>query len=435
MQSYAGAGNLMEPGAQVRESNVFASFFLGGFECSTHRLKSGRRLDLISSTQHDRFAGKDYRLLQEYGIRTVREGFRWHLIEATPGDFNLTSAEPLLSAGAESGIEVIWDLWHYGWPDHLDIFSAAFVTHFAVFARRIAQRLSESWDAPLVCPVNEISFFSFAGGEAGFFNPFARRRGDEIKRQLVRASIEAIKSMREVNPRIRFCHIDPMINVLPERPELEAEARTYHLSQFEACDMILGRNSPELGGQEDFVDLIGLNYYIHNQWTHGGGMIVPSDPRYRHIRDLLGENFSRYKRPLFIAETGIEDETRPAWLRYISNEAYAAIASGIPLEGICLYPILNHPGWDDDRHCHNGLFDYPDEEGNRAVYQPLAQELRRQQKMILTLRSAPEKFVDRRETEVSALDWAAHVMEERTEEGRAEERDRTPSEGANFPLS
>jgi len=404
-------------------SNVFPSFFLGGFECSTHRRKDGRRLDLLAATEHDRFAAKDYRLLQEHGIRTVREGLRWHLIESHPQTFDFASARPMVRAAAETDTEVIWDLWHYGWPDHLDIFSTEFVSHFAHFARAAAELLSETSEAPFVCPVNEISFFSWAGGEAGIFNPFAHGRGDEVKRQLIRASIAAIGVMREVNPRIRFCHIDPMINVLPERPESAEEARVYHLSQFEACDMILGRQAPELGGQEDFVDLIGANYYIHNQWTPRGGMIVPSDPRYRHIRDLLEENFSRYGKPLFIAETGIEDETRPAWLRYICNEVFAAIDAGIPVAGICLYPVLNHPGWDDDRHCYNGLIDYADAEGNRAVYEPLAAELQRQRGILARLRSGEEKFVDRRDTDVSALDWAAHVMEERTEEGRSDRPD------------
>ena len=408
--------------SSVSASNVFASFFIGGFECSTHRLRNGRRLDLIASTQHDRFATDDYRLLQQHDIRTVREGLRWHLIEEVPNEFDFSSVEPIVRAAVETGTEVIWDLWHYGWPDHLDIFSADFVRHFEAFARATAQLLSENWEAPFVCPVNEISFFSFAGGDAGFLNPFAQHRGGDMKRQLVRASIVAIGAMREVNPRIRFCHIDPVINVLAEQPELAREARIYHLSQFEACDMILGRREPDLGGQEDFVDLIGVNYYIHNQWTHGGGMIVPSDPRYGHIRDLLRENFSRYGKPLFIAETGIEDETRPAWLRYMCNEIFAAIDAGVPIEGLCLYPILNHPGWDDDRHCYNGLLDYADAQGNRAAYEPLARELRRQQQNIARIRSGEETFVDRRDTEVSALDWAAHVMDERTEECRSVER-------------
>jgi beta-glucosidase/6-phospho-beta-glucosidase/beta-galactosidase len=97
--------------------------------------------------------------------------------------------------------------------------------------------------------------------------------------------------------------------------------------------MITGRQAPELGAQEDFFDFVGVNYYIHNQWTsgEGGSMIVPSDPRYRHVRDLLQENFEHHSKPLFVAETGIEDETRPAWLRYICNEVFAAIANGVPV--------------------------------------------------------------------------------------------------------
>ena len=45
---------------------------------------------------------------------------------------------------------------------------------------------------------------------------------------------------------------------------------------------------------------------------------------------------------------------------------------------MCLYPIVNHPGWEDERHCHNGLWDYCNESGHREIYSPLADELRRQ---------------------------------------------------------
>jgi hypothetical protein len=91
----------------------------------------------------------------------------------------------------------------------------------------------------------------------------------------------------------------------------------------------------------------------------------------------------------------------------------------VPIEGICLYPILNHPGWDDDRHCYNGLFDYANDDGNREVHVPLARELARQQELANAVRVDKAKFVDRRETDVSALDWGAHVMEVRTDESRA----------------
>jgi len=129
--------------------------------------------------------------------------------------------------------------------------------------------------------------------------------------------------------------------------------------------------------------------------------------------------YERYRRPVFVAETGIEDETRPAWLRYMCKEVLSAMGAGVPVEGICLYPILNHPGWDDDRHCHNGLFDYADNNGNRAVYEPLAEEMRRQTTNLDAFRSGRITFAAINDLDTTALDWAAHVMEERTDESRA----------------
>jgi len=404
---------------------LFQSFFLGGFECSTHRLRNGKRLDLVHATRHDEFAASDFKLLQQYGIFSVREGLRWHLIESQANRFDFSTTQTIIDAACETGTQVIWDLWHYGWPDDIDIFSPEFVTRFTNFATAAAEQVSEKIDAPLICPINEISFFSWAGGDGGIFNPFARDRGNELKRQLVRATVESIKAMRQTNPRIKFFHIDPMINVIATNPTPEnvAAANAYHRSQFEAYDMIAGRQSPELGGKEDLIDVVGVNYYIHNQWTYpgeGGSMIVPSDPRYRHVRDLLQETFEHYRKPLFIAETGIEDDTRPAWLKYLCNEVFAAIANGVPVHGVCLYPIVNHPGWEDERHCYNGLFDYADDRGHREVFEPLALELARQQQFADAI-LAGKLFVDRRESDVSALDWAAHVMEKRTDDSRVAE--------------
>jgi hypothetical protein len=133
---------------------------------------------------------------------------------------------------------------------------------------------------------------------------------------------------------------------------------------------------------------------------------------------MLQETYGRYRRPIFVAETGIEDETRPAWLRYMAAEVFAAMAAGVPVEGICLYPIVNHPGWDDDRHCHNGMFDYADDRGNRAVYEPLAAEMARLTANASALMAGVDGIAELDALETSALDWAAHVMEERTEESR-----------------
>jgi beta-glucosidase/6-phospho-beta-glucosidase/beta-galactosidase len=401
-------------------ADLFRSFFLGGFECSTHRLRNGKRLDLIHSTEHDVFAASDYRQLQEYGMFTARDGLRWTVIETTPGRYDFSTARRGFAAARDTRMQVIWDFWHYGWPDDIDIFSTDFVTRFAAFSAEAIKHLSEFTDRPFVSPINEISFFSWAGGEGGIFNPFALHRGDEMKRQLVRASVEAVAAMRAVNPNLTVVQVDPIINVVPgsTRTEDTVRAEDYRRSQFAAWDMLLGRVEPELGGAEGVIDVIGVNYYIHNQWVLDGRMIVPSDPRYRHVSAMLREVYDRYRRPIFVAETGIEDETRPAWLRYMCGEVYAAAEAGVPVEGLCLYPICNHPGWDDDRHCHNGLFDYPDAHGRREVYQPLADELARQLENVRALKAGTITMAEMEALDTSALDWAAHVMQERTDEAR-----------------
>lgn len=88
------------------------------------------------------------------------------------------------------------------------------------------------------------------------------------------------------------------------------------------------------------------------------------------------EFHARYQRPIMIAETGIEDAERADWFRYVCDEAAIAIENGVQIEGICLYPIVNHPGWADNRHCHNGLWDYADSNGNREIYLPLSEEVK-----------------------------------------------------------
>jgi beta-glucosidase/6-phospho-beta-glucosidase/beta-galactosidase len=288
-------------------------------------------------------------------------------------------------------MQVIWDLCHYGWPDDLDIFKPEFIDRFARFAKASAQLLrDETFETCYFSPVNEISFFAWGGGEEAILNPYQAGRGAELKRQLVRASIEAMEAIWSVLPDARMIQVDPLINIVLEpgadagqRAKAEAHVR----AQFEAWDMLAGRTCPQLGGAEKYLDILGANYYVHNQWVQDGKFITREDPRYRPLHTMLRALYQKYRRPLFIAETGIEDERRPQWFAYICDEVITALRVGVPVEGVCLYPIVNHPGWEDERHCHNGLWDYCDDSGEREIYQPLADELVRQTARINALRS------------------------------------------------
>jgi hypothetical protein len=208
-------------------------------------------------------------------------------------------------------------------------------------------------------------------------------------------------------------HIDPIIHVVPDlaRPQDAGAAESYRTSMFQGWDMLSGRLAPELGGKPEYLDIVGVNYYSDNQWnlgdrerkrieaernkrerklgerdrnpgdgdeSLGGRTLEFGNDRYRPFSRILLDVHERYQCPLFVAETGAEGSARAAWLHYIADETRDAIALGVPVEGICIYPILNYAGWENERPCETGVLGALDEHGRRRIYRRLADEIARQ---------------------------------------------------------
>ena len=367
--------------------DAFQSFFMGGFECATHRRRDGSQIDVLSSTGHALQAAHDYQLLAQAGVRTVRDGLRWHLIEAgTPGVYDWSSFLPMMHAARDTQTQVIWDLCHWGVPAGLDIFTAEFVSRFAAFAAAAARVILRANPAqvPFYCAINEISFWAWVGGDVEAFSPHQQGRGPELKRQLVRASLAAMRAVRAVDPRARFVQAEPIIDIVPDReealksPEIIDKVRKHTAAQFEAWDMLLGFQDVDLGGQLDALDYIGVNYYWNNQWIHCGDRKPPGHPDHKPLNRMLVELYERYHRPILITETGAESDAAVGWLAYICGEVRQAIRQGADITGICLYPIMDYPGWDDDRHCHCGLIEIDEDWDQRTIRHDLTAELQTQ---------------------------------------------------------
>lgn len=375
---------------------IFRSLWMGGFESASHINRAGVRLDMIASTQHDGRAAEDYRLLRTQGIAAARDAARWPLIDRG-GRYDFASLEPQVRAAAEAGVDVVWTLCHYGWPDDVDLFSPAFVSRFARFCEATARFIKENGGGALAfSPVNEISFFAWAAGEVGYIYPFAQGQGSRLKRQLVRAAIAGSEAILAVDPRARLVHIDPLIHVVAPRdkPHLRDAARLQREGQFESWDMLAGREQPELGGSERYLDVVGANFYHANQWEHPGDDAsarlrwedTPRDARWLPLHRLLAEVHARYRRPLLLSETSHFGVGRAPWIGEIAQEVRLAWQHGVPLGGVCLYPILDRHDWDDPQHWHNsGLWELePDEGGGlaRVLNEPYAAGLRKAQGLL-----------------------------------------------------
>ena len=366
--------------------SLFDSFFLAGFESACHINRAGVRLNMLQLTQHDRQVFSDYELLRDFNIRTVRDGTCWPLIERA-GTFDFTSLIPMVEAARQHDVQVIWNVFHYGYPDDIDIFAPAFVDRFARYCTALARFIDDHTDRiPFYTPINEISFLAWAAGDVGYIHPFGIERGTELKRQLIRAAIAGMEAIWQVNPQARIVQVEPVIHVMAprNRPDLVERAAAQRAGQFEAWDMMIGEIEPGLGGHPKYLDIMGLNYYHSNQWEHPDVRLRweenPRDDRWVPLHDLLAEVYDRYQRPLFIGETSHVGEGRGLWIREIYDEVRTAIRNGVPLEGITLYPIIDRPDWDDLDHWHNsGLWDLvPDDQGilQRVLYEDYATVLR-----------------------------------------------------------
>lgn len=361
---------------------LFKSFFQGSFACSTACRGEGKRVDLTVSSGHDTLLDKDYARLAAEGLLTARDGARWYLIEEKPGEYDWSTFMPMLHAAENQGIEMIWELAHFGWPAHLDIWQPRFVDSFAAFARAMACLMrDEGYTAPFFTPMNQISFWSWAGAEVAMFNPGVTGRGGELKQQLVRASVAAMRAIREELPAARFVLTDPLVHVASsdDSPAAQEEARQQHNAQYEVWDMLSGRLQPGLGGDATLLDIIGLNYYPDNQWLANGETLAPDNPAWRPLSGLLEEVWHRYQRPILIAETGAEGEARAPWLNSVVEQAGLAMDNGVEIEGISVYPAVDYPAWADDRRAPGGLFGLPDANGSRTVNEPYVLAIRSHQ--------------------------------------------------------
>jgi hypothetical protein len=346
---------------------------------------------MLRSTRHIELASLDYARLSALGMRAAREGVSWTRSERRPRHFDFSSVLPRLSAARGHGVQVCWDLMHFGYPDHVDIFAPDFPERMARYAGQFARFLASEADPPfMLSPINEISFFAWAGGDVRCMNPFEAARGMELKVQLVLATIQAIEAVRHVLPSARFLQPEPVIQIVPNpgQPKTFAKVESDNLLQYQTWDMLTGRVWPRLGGHPKYLDIVGVNFYPDNQFMPDGTTIPLGHEAYKPFARMLREVHARYGRPMVVSETGSEGSARAPWLRYVAQQCAEAMRGGCELHGLTLYPILNHPGWNDERHCHNGLWDYADASGEREAYEPLLQEIRRHEPMLCSERRA-----------------------------------------------
>lgn len=346
---------------------------MGGFECADQINRSGNRVDLQRETEHDIRVIEDYRLLDNLGMKVVREGICWSRVEKAPYIFDFSHLVPFYEAAEKLEFQIIWDLCHFGYPDGLIPTHPNFVSRFVALCAAFAEFHRRQTNQELfVVPINEISFLSWHSGDVRGTVPFAINSGDDIKYHLCKAAIQGMKVLKEILPNCVIFAVDPLIKIHAANYDItREELALMNLNQFKAIDILLGNHMPELEGDPSLIDVIGLNYYYNNQWNHNNAPI--RWPEESHLltpfSHLLQMSYQHYFKPIVLTETGHFGVGRDRWIKEITKECIKAKNQGVDLRGLCIYPIIDRPDWDDlGIYSQSGIWDF-DENKNRIADQ------------------------------------------------------------------
>lgn len=340
-------------------SKQFQSFIWAGYECSAAKTENGRRLNMLRDTRHDVLCAVDYNLIKAIGVTTVREGFNWSTIEIAPDEYDFSQFENTLQLGQSEGIQQVWDLTHFDYPEFYDPFAPEFAEKFAQYSVVCLKKLREFISGTLyIAPINEISFFAWIGADMGWWAPYkkGRHNGFLLKQALVKAAIAAMDSLWAIDADIKFIQIDPFMRRLATEPAKRSAKKHVkefnEVVRFEAWDLLAGKKMPELGGDMKYMNYIGVNYYIHNQeWV----ISLSGKRGFKHqlmdwdssdripLSEMLRPIVERYQRPIIITETGSFGEHRERWWQRLLQEVDDAKAQGIPIEAVCIYPTVDRP--------------------------------------------------------------------------------------------
>lgn len=353
----------MTPSAELE---LDAGFVVStGIECSTPLIGPGRRQDELLKTGHwDRYA-EDHALIADFGIRYVRYGIPFHVVDRDPANRDWAWTDAALASMRRAGLEPIVDLLHFGVPDDLwGVGDPHLPERLAAYADAFARRYP--WvryytivNEPLVCAV-------FSAG-LGWWNE--RRTGDG---PLV-AAIDALSAsaalgmaaVRERRPEAIFIGSDACESYTALDADAVPLAGFLNERRFVAWELAYGRRLPDVmldwlgrhGMADERLDwfervgsdagcIVGLDYYRGNEWSVQADGRTRAALRRKGLARLGREYHDRFERPFMVSETNISGPLTGRWLAEVWDDALVLRDEGLPIRGVCWYGFLDHVDWD-----------------------------------------------------------------------------------------
>ena len=336
---------------------------VGGFE--TTYLPSHDR-DVAETTGHDLRWRDDLRLLSDHGVTRLRYPIRWHRLEQCEGVYDWSATDDFLGFLHDGGYRPIIDLVHHtSYPRWLDrgFADRRFGRAYLRMAEAVARRYP--W-IPGYTLFNEPFATLFLAGHEAVWPPYLHSVEGFVSllRNVLPPVLEAERMYRSLLPDARHLYVDTCEHHHSGDPAAEAYTAMANDRRFFVLDLFLGRpqvdsrflplvlragGEPLLELEPGHVDVLGLDYYAHNQWEFRGGgrkNVVPaSNPT--PLAAQVVEYWERFRLPCMLSETNVRGfaSDRASWLKYTLEQLELAAGAGVPVDGYCWFPFVDSADW------------------------------------------------------------------------------------------
>lgn len=386
-----------------------------------------RPLEEYELMQHYTQWREDLRRAAHLGVRKVRWGVPWYLVEARQGEYDWHWVDEVLNfMVGELKIDPIIDLIHYGTPlwmenSFIDERYVASVTAFeAAFATRYRHLVT------YYTPLNEPTVNAEFCGRNGQWPPYLTGENGyvQVLLQLARGMQASMHAIRRIDSKAVFVAVEAMHHYRPLDKAAVNDAYHAFLGDMLGFDLVQGKvdgSHPHYSklvdnGATPFeldqllrapasFDIFGLNFYpwsaFHVSQVDGETKIVPAYPDGRMLADIIRDCYEHTALPIFIAETSAANYRRQSWMIETTDAVKSSIAAGIPVVGYTWFPVFSMIAWDYrtslepvEKHLlHLGLWDVALEGETMVRHEtPLVEQF---QQLVLNSVQPPLSFCQR----------------------------------------
>ncbi len=356
--------------------------------------RTGRVLDEYELTQHYRFWRTDLALAAALGVRFMRYGFPWHILNPAPGVFDWSWPDEVLPYMIqELGIEPIVDFVHYGCPLWLDreFANPEYPERVAEYVQAFVERYRSltRFYTPLNEPLITIRFC----GYTGHWPPYLRgwRGYVRILMAVTEGISRSIGAIRAAQPDAIIVQAEASSSNVSDDASLQDDLQFLRRRQFLPNDLVLGRVGDahpllnwllQHGAQTQTlellrrrpqeIDIVGANFYPGMscfKLERRNGSVLRR--RYyggtTELKRVLEAYHLHYQRPIMITEISTTGSVRrrSGWMRDSLAVVRDVRQAGLPVVGYTWWPLFSLVTWQfrrgrkpvDSYLAHMGLWD------------------------------------------------------------------------------